>query len=95
MSDPDGHHPHKRRKQIVDRLARVEGHVRAVKMMADSGRDCPELLLQLAAIKKAVDAVAKVILQDHLEQCVVDAVNTGDRDQVIGDLKVALDRYIR
>jgi CsoR family transcriptional regulator, copper-sensing transcriptional repressor len=88
-------HPHKERKQIVNRLARIEGHVRAVKEMTLEGRDCPDLLLQIAAIRKALDAVGKVILKDHLEQCVVAAVHTGDEQQVLSDLQEALDHFIR
>jgi CsoR family transcriptional regulator, copper-sensing transcriptional repressor len=89
------HHQHKERKQVVNRLARIEGHVRAVKEMALEGRDCPDLLLQIAAIRKALDAVGKVILKDHLEQCVVAAVHQGDEEKILADLQQALDHFIR
>ena len=88
-------HPHKQRKQVVNRLARIEGHVRAVKEMALEGRDRPDLLLQIAAIRKALDAVGKVILKNHLEQCVVAAVHRGDEEQILADLGQALDHFIR
>ncbi|SFV08354.1 metal-sensing transcriptional repressor [Alicyclobacillus macrosporangiidus] len=91
----DHHHPHKQRKQVVNRLARIEGHIRAVKEMADGGRDCSELLIQIAAVQKALDGVAKVILKDHLEECVVSAVDHKDLDKVLKDLQSALDHYIR
>ena len=88
-------HEHKQRKKVINRLARIEGHVRAVKEMAIAERDCPDLLLQIAAIRKALDNTAKVILQDHLETCVVDAVHHGNEDSVLEELKKALDHYIR
>ena len=50
---------------MVNRLARIEGHVRAVKEMAANGRDCPDILLQIAAIQKALDSTAKLILKDR------------------------------
>lgn len=56
-------HPHKQRKQVVNRLARIEGHVRAVKEIALEGQDCPDLLPQIAATRKTLDAVGKVILK--------------------------------
>lgn len=87
-------HTHPNQKQVVNRLARIEGHVRAVKQMVDEGRDCPEVLLQIAAIRKAIDNTAKVILKDHLEHCLVHAVNEGDQDAVLKKLQEALDRYI-
>lgn len=92
----DGHHHgHKHRKAIVNRLARIEGHVRSVKEMASGDRDCPEILLQIAAIQKALDGAAKLLLKDHLESCVVDAVHHGNQERILADLSKALDNYIR
>ncbi|BBB91796.1 MAG TPA: metal-sensing transcriptional repressor [Methylomusa anaerophila] len=88
-------HVHAHQKQVVNRLARVEGHVRAVKQMVADGRDCPEVLLQIAAIQKAIDNTAKLILKDHLEHCLVHAVNEGGHEDFLEKLQEALDRYIR
>lgn len=88
-------HEHKHRKQIVNRLARIEGHLRATKEMTATGRDCSDILLQMAAIQKALDAAAKLLLKDHLESCVVDAVQKGNQEQVLADLNKALNNYIR
>ena len=93
----EGYHQyvHKERKQVVNRLARIEGHVRSIKEMATGGRDCPDLLLQIAAVRKALDSVAKVILKDHLEQCVMAAAGQSNQEQVLEDLQNALDHFIR
>lgn len=88
-------HEHKYRKQIINRLARIEGHIRSVKQMAEHGRDCPDILLQIAAVQKALDNAAKLLLQDHLESCVVHAVQHGNQEKVIADLNQALRNYIR
>ncbi|MGG0938652.1 metal-sensing transcriptional repressor [Brevibacillus centrosporus] len=88
-------HEHKHRKQIVNRLARIEGHLRSVKEMTAAGRDCSEVLLQIAAVQKALDKAAKLLLKDHLESCVVDAVLHGNQEKVLEDLHKALDNYIR
>jgi DNA-binding FrmR family transcriptional regulator len=88
-------HEHKHRKQIVNRLARIEGHVRATKEMTAAGRDCSDILLQIAAVQKALDSAAKLLLKDHLETCVVDAIHKGNQEQVLADLNKALDNYIR
>lgn len=88
-------HGHKHRKQIVNRLARIEGHLRTVKEMTADGRDCSEVLLQIAAVQKALDGAAKLLLKDHLESCVVDAVHHGNQEKVLNDLNKALDNYIR
>ncbi|MDF2036460.1 metal-sensing transcriptional repressor [Cytobacillus oceanisediminis] len=88
------HDHHKQRKNVVNRLAKIEGHVRSVKEMAASGRDCGDLLIQIAAIRSALDSCGKVILKDHLKGCVVEAVKEGD-DTVIEKLNEAIDKYIR
>ncbi|NDI35520.1 metal-sensing transcriptional repressor [Chengkuizengella sediminis] len=85
---------HKHRKSIVNRLARIEGHVRSVKEMAGTGRDCGDLLIQLAAIRSALDNCGKLILKDHLEGCVVEAIKEGD-EKVIEKLNDAIDKFIR
>jgi CsoR family transcriptional regulator, copper-sensing transcriptional repressor len=88
-------HNHKHRKSVINRLARIEGHVRSVKQMAVDERECPDLLLQIAAIRKALDNTAKLILTDHMENCLVGAVHNGNEEQVLQDIKKALDNFIR
>ncbi|AJY74224.1 metal-sensing transcriptional repressor [Paenibacillus beijingensis] len=88
-------HEHKHRKQIVNRLSRIEGHLRAVKEMTADGRDCAEVLLQIAAVRKALDNAAKLLLKDHLESCVINAGSGDDRTKILDDLNKALDHFIR
>ncbi|MFL0584371.1 metal-sensing transcriptional repressor [Solibacillus silvestris] len=89
------HHEHKQRKKVVNRLARIEGHVRAIKEMTIEDRDCAEILLQLAAVRKAIDNTAKVVFADHIENCLVNEVHQGNEEQVMIDLKKVLDNFIR
>lgn len=93
--DNNHHHNHKHRKSVINRLARIEGHVRSVKQMAIEERDCPDILLQIAAIRKALDNTAKLIFTDHMESCLVDAVHQGNEEKVLQDIKKALDNFIR
>ncbi|MDR2572404.1 MAG: metal-sensing transcriptional repressor [Oscillospiraceae bacterium] len=76
-----GHsHTHKQTKAVLDRLARAIGHLSSVRGMVEQGRDCSEVLIQLAAVRAAINKTCEVILKDHLEHCIVDAVNTGDNN---------------
>lgn len=88
-------HIHTRQKQVVNRLARVEGHVRAIKQMVTEDRDCPDVLLQIAAVRKALDNTAKLILKDHLEHCLIHAVKQGEQERFLKDLQEAIDRYLK
>ena len=60
-------HQHEQTEAVVRRLSRAIGHLQAVKRMVEEGRDCADVLTQLAAVKSAINNVGKVILQDHLE----------------------------
>ncbi|SMC08125.1 DNA-binding transcriptional regulator, FrmR family [Sulfobacillus thermosulfidooxidans DSM 9293] len=81
------------RQPMVHRMARIEGHVRAVREMLVSDRDCPEILIQLAAIRAALDGVARLVFEDHMDSCIVDAVETGNAEAKIAEIKTAFAQY--
>ena len=87
-------HVHENQKAVVNRLARAIGHLEKVKRMVEEGYDCTEVLVQLAAVRSAIDNTGKVILQDHMRHCMVDAVAEGDHD-AIEDLCKAIERYMK
>ncbi len=95
MSDENGHnHTHKNTKAVINRLSRAIGHLEAVKKMVEDGRDCSEVLVQVSAVKSAINNIGKIILQDHIENCVVHAVETGDK-KVLTDLNDAIGKFIK
>ena len=71
-------HTHQNTRQVLNRLSRIIGHLNAVKTMVETGRYCSEVLIQLAAVQSALNGVCQVILEDHIDHCIVDAVQTGD-----------------
>ena len=73
-------HAHAHTKAVLNRLSRAIGHMNAVRGMVERGRDCSEVLIQLAAVRSAINRTCEVILKDHLEHCIVDAINTGDME---------------
>ena len=81
-------------KQITNRLSRIEGHVRGIKMMVNEHRPCPDVLNQIAAVKGAISSVAKIILEDHLEECLIRAADRGNLEVEIKELKDALNRFL-
>ena len=87
-------HVHENQKAVINRLARAIGHLEKVKRMVEEGADCSEVLVQLAAVRSAVDNTGKVILQDHLRHCMVDAVAAGDHE-AIDDLCQAVEKFIK
>lgn len=87
-------HIHENKKAVVNRLSRLIGHLEAIKRMIEDDRDCSEVLIQLSAVKAAVNNVGKVILKDHMEHCIVEAVETGD-EQALEDFSAAIDRFMK
>jgi CsoR family transcriptional regulator, copper-sensing transcriptional repressor len=81
-------------RNIVNRLSRIEGHVRGLKTMVQESRPCPEVLVQIAAVKGALQRVARIILDEHLTECVARAAEAGSIDVEIAELKAALDQFI-
>lgn len=92
---PHGHHhSHAQTKAVLNRLSRAIGHLESIKRMVEDGRDCSEVLIQLSAVKSAINNTGKIILQDHIEHCIVDAVEHGDRE-AIKELEKAIDRFMK
>lgn len=87
-------HSHEHTKAVVNRISRAIGHLEAIKRMVESGRDCSEVLIQLSAVKAAINNTGKIILQDHIEHCIVDAIEHGDTE-AINDLEKAIDKFIK
>ena len=87
-------HVHENQKAVINRLARAVGHLEKATRMVEDGYDCSEVLVQLAAVRSALDNTGKVILQDHLRHCMVDAVAAGDQS-AIDDLCEAVDKFMK
>ena len=87
-------HTHTNTKAVLNRLSRAIGHLESIKRMVEDGRDCSEVLIQLSAVKSAINNTGKVILKDHIEHCLVDAVENGDHE-AIAELTEAIDRFMK
>ncbi|HEY9744367.1 MAG TPA: metal-sensitive transcriptional regulator [Coleofasciculaceae cyanobacterium] len=81
-------------RRIVNRLSRIEGHIRGIKTMVQESRPCPDVLVQVAAVRGALDRVARIILDEHLTQCIARAAEEGNIEVEIEELKAALDRFL-
>ena len=91
----EGHrHTHTETKAVLNRMARLIGHLQSVRRMVEEGRDCSEVLLQISAVDAALKNVGKIILKDHMEHCIVDAVQDNDRE-ALARLEQAIDRFVR
>ena len=91
----NGHgHVHENTQAVLNRLSRAIGHLESVRKMVEDGRDCSEVLIQIAAVRSAINNIGKVILQDHIQHCIVDAVEHDD-EQALDALCQAIDKFVK
>jgi len=108
MSEQDLNHPHVHEdgtrhthshnpantRAVKNRLARIIGHLHAVERMVNDERDCAEILVQLAAVRSALNNVCKMILREHMDHCVIDAIRENDTASV-EELNKAIDLLMK
>lgn len=70
--------PYTQTQNVLNRLARAEGHVRAIYQMVEADRSCPEVVVQIVAVRSALNKVARILLEDYGEQCLADAAQGSD-----------------
>ena len=93
-------HPHKHihseeeKRAVLNRLSKAVGHLEAVKRMIEDDTECSEVLIQLAAVRSAINNTGKVILKNHISHCLVEAVEEHD-EQAIIDLNQAIDKFVK
>ena len=88
------HHSHTQTKAVLNRMSRLIGHMESIKKMVESDRDCSEVLVQLSAVRAALQGVSRVILKDHIEHCIVDAAKN-DVLASLENLNRAIDRFMK
>ena len=82
----------KDKQDVQARLRRIEGQVRGLKKMVDEDRYCIDVLTQVNAVKAALESVALVLLRDHTEHCVAEAIQAGDGSAKVRELTEAWSR---
>ena len=101
-SHSDGSHQHdhghihsaEHTRRVLNRMARIIGHMESTRRMVEDGRDCSEVLIQLSAIESAINSVSRVILKEHPSTCIIDAVKRDDIE-AIEELNHAIDKFIK
>jgi CsoR family transcriptional regulator, copper-sensing transcriptional repressor len=85
----------KDKQQIEARLSRIEGQVRGLRKMVDEDRYCIDVLTQVSAVQSALQSVALVLLRDHTQHCVAEAIQSGEGTDKVRELSEAVERLVR
>jgi DNA-binding FrmR family transcriptional regulator len=83
------------RTDLEHRLARIEGHVRAVRQMLANDEPCDDIMTQLAAVRAATTQTIVKLFEGHMETCVTTCVHTGKGQGALDGLKTALSTLLR
>ncbi len=82
-------------EELQNRLSRVEGHVRGIKRMLAEHASCEDLLIQLSAVRAALNQATARLLENHMETCVADCVRAGQGEKALRELKGALTQVVK
>ncbi|HEY4928152.1 MAG TPA: metal-sensitive transcriptional regulator [Acidimicrobiales bacterium] len=93
--DTPGYEAHK--DAVLKRLRRIEGQVRGIAGMVEDDRYCIDVLDQISAVTRAIQGVALALVDDHLANCVANAVETGgeEKDAKLAEASAAIARLVR
>ena len=82
-------------RALYNRLSRLEGQVRGVKKMLAEHQSCDAMLVQVSAMKQAVNGIAAELLQAHMETCVLGRIEAGDGQRALASLRQALAKVMK
>ena len=81
--------------KLIARLRRIEGQARGLAKMVEEDRYCIEIMQQIASLRAAADAVARTLLRDHIQGCLLEAAGTGSEQEKIDEVVEVVRRYSR
>ena len=90
----EDHHHHHQSAKVVARLSRIEGHVAGIKRMVSEEKPCDQILIQIAAVRAALNEVGKIVMDDHMTACILDDVANG-KTESFAKLRDALNQYMK
>ncbi len=88
------HHSDKLKSSLTARLNRIEGQVRGIRGMIERDTYCDDVLNQIAAVQSALNGVGKLLLEGHMKSCVVDRIESGDRE-VLDELLTTINKLLK
>lgn len=80
---------------LIKRLKRIEGQVKGVQKMVEDERYCVDILIQISAIRSAINKVGTIILENHMKGCVTDSIKEGDSEELINELMNTINKFIK
>lgn len=87
-------HYHPNKTSVLNRMSRIIGHMEGIKRMVEDDIDCSDILIQISAVRSALNNTGKIILEDHINHCLLHAYEEGDHES-IKRLNDAIDKFLK
>ena len=85
--------PNRDNKALLTRLSKIEGQIRGIKKMIEENKPCDDVIIQISSASSALSSTARVMLEHHMDTCVLDGVTNGDAKETLDKLKNVIDKY--
>ncbi len=85
---------HEHVEEVVTRLSKIEGHIRGIKKMLEEGQPCDQVLIQMSAVRSALNKATKILLEDHFDHCVLDKNTDKTLDKELKEFRKVLDGFL-
>lgn len=87
------HHDPQEKKRQINRISRTIGHLEHIKLMMENDEDCSEILVQISAVRSALNGLGKSIINEHISHCIAHAIEDGDTSAV-NEFMDAIQKYL-
>jgi DNA-binding FrmR family transcriptional regulator len=87
-------HNHPNKKTVLNRLSRIIGHLEGIKRMVEDDTDCSDILVQISAVRSALNNTGKIIMDDHINHCLIHAHECNDTE-MIAKLSDAINKFLK
>jgi DNA-binding FrmR family transcriptional regulator len=88
-------HNHHDVEKLCRRISRIEGQLGGIRKMIENDKPCDEIIIQLNSAKAALQKISQIVMEDHLDHCVIDALRDGEGEVQVESLKRALSQYTK
>lgn len=82
-------------KKLISRMNRIEGQIKGIKKMIEKEEHCNDILNQISSVKAALNGVSKIILENHLKNCVISGIKNGKENEVVEELIYTLGKMMK
>ena len=93
-SERKSHHSNKVKQNLITRLNRIEGQIRGIKGLIEKDTYCDDVITQISATQAAMNSVAKILLEGHLKECVVERIQEGDLE-VVDEVLITIQKLMK